>query len=375
MPERSPPPEPTPIDWSRFNSLFEDILNAQQKEIGQVNIIIAGDTGVGKSTLVNAVFGEDLAKTGMGTPVTEQAFWYSRTNFPLRILDTRGLETEQFSITLKAIEEEIVRANRSPSASDHVHIAWLCISGALPRVQNSHITLCRLFNKCGVPVVVVITQHGMHPDFPKLVPDLFTKGSPERSGRVEHVIPVRALPFPGSQEIFGLRELVDATFLTLPEAAKNAFARVQIINLDKKRESARKVVLGAATTAAGLGAFPVAADVLTLVPLQIGMIIGISLRFGIEVQKDRFIAFATSVVGCASATFFGRWISGVLLRFIPGLGWAINGAVAASITQALGEAYTLFLYQFVLRTGKLPTLDQIMTEFPDFWNKDPGSRA
>ena len=35
------------------------------------NIAVIGRTGAGKSTLINKVFGSDLAKTGVGLPVSD----------------------------------------------------------------------------------------------------------------------------------------------------------------------------------------------------------------------------------------------------------------------------------------------------------------
>ena len=41
------------------------------KNLNTLNIIVAGKTGVGKSTLINSVFREKLAETGIGKPVTQ----------------------------------------------------------------------------------------------------------------------------------------------------------------------------------------------------------------------------------------------------------------------------------------------------------------
>ena len=46
----------------------EELENMKNRS---ANIIIAGKTGVGKSTLINAIFGEKLAATGIGAPVTQ----------------------------------------------------------------------------------------------------------------------------------------------------------------------------------------------------------------------------------------------------------------------------------------------------------------
>lgn len=53
------------IAQEAINAIVEKIKN-----LNTLNIIVAGKTGVGKSTLINSVFKEKLAETGMGKPVT-----------------------------------------------------------------------------------------------------------------------------------------------------------------------------------------------------------------------------------------------------------------------------------------------------------------
>jgi len=54
------------------NALLQETTK-HLRSIGAVNILVAGQTGVGKSTLVNSVFGEEFAATSAGSPVTQHA--------------------------------------------------------------------------------------------------------------------------------------------------------------------------------------------------------------------------------------------------------------------------------------------------------------
>ena len=51
---------PTPADdW--FGRAFTKAWRDKSEEIGRFNLAIFGKTGVGKSTLVNAIFGTEIA--------------------------------------------------------------------------------------------------------------------------------------------------------------------------------------------------------------------------------------------------------------------------------------------------------------------------
>ena len=59
-------------DSEHVTSIIERSIREATDEIGTFNILIAGRTGVGKSTLINEVFQGRLATTGQGKPVTER---------------------------------------------------------------------------------------------------------------------------------------------------------------------------------------------------------------------------------------------------------------------------------------------------------------
>ena len=60
-------------DGTDFKSLVGDEIKAALGRLGRMNLLLVGKTGTGKSSLVNAVFGDDVAETGVGRPVTSSA--------------------------------------------------------------------------------------------------------------------------------------------------------------------------------------------------------------------------------------------------------------------------------------------------------------
>ena len=57
------------------------------------NVLVIGNSGVGKSTLINAVLGEERALTGYGiSGTTNELEIYESEELPFRVIDTIGFE-------------------------------------------------------------------------------------------------------------------------------------------------------------------------------------------------------------------------------------------------------------------------------------------
>jgi uncharacterized protein (DUF697 family)/GTP-binding protein EngB required for normal cell division len=347
------------LDRDRLTAILDEALKAQQRKLGKINIIVAGRTGTGKSTLINAVFGEEFAQTAMGRPVTQNATWYERDGHPLRILDTKGLETSEYAQTWDALRSEIAKGRSSADPRQHIHVGWVCVQEPALRFEDAEQKLVEALKEQGIPTIVVVTKHGMFPEFQEEIAKL--------APMADAIVPVRALPMRGFSSTAGLTELVQATFRLLPSAVQSAFVAAQNIDFEMKTADARKIITGAASAAGAAAAIPLPfSDAVTIVPIQVGMIVGISLRFGVEGTGNSLLPLASSIIGCVAATAAGRIIVGQLLKLLPG-GSLVNAGVAAALTAGLGEAYLAFLLTFYRSAGRAPRVDEIAGGFGDFW--------
>jgi len=339
----------------------EAVKNA--KDMPRVNVLIAGRSGVGKSTLINAVFSDSLATTGQGKPVTQNTRAYEKEGVPITIFDTRGLEMKEFEQTLRELVDYVRQRAKSNDPSEHIHVVWVCIAEDGRRVEDAEILLHdQLANHA--PVLGVITKARMDKGFRADVQTLLPEAA--------QVVRVRAireeLDDDHILEPMGLDTLVEATLELVPEAHKRAFVAAQQASLKLKAKEAQKVVMGAAAIASVVGASPIPfSDAVLLVPVQVGMLAGISAVFGLNVTAGFLSTLVTAAAGGAGLTLAGRALVTNILKFLPGIGTLAGGAIAATtagaLTVALGEAYIAALLVVLQRTsGTLPDPDELARE-------------
>ncbi|QDE33522.1 DUF697 domain-containing protein [Microbacterium foliorum] len=338
---------------------FRTQWKEQADEIGRFNLAIFGKTGVGKSTLINAIFGEEVAPTGVGDPVTMDEHLYIHRSGFLGLLDTRGLEIGKDTDELiKELSEYLKRMRQQP-LREQIHVAWYCVRSTDRRFEDTEAEFIRRLHALDLPVVAVLTQvqsraGEYHTDALALADHIAALDLPIVGGRPILVMST-ADDFTGQVQ-HGLTNLVDATFRAAPEGVEAAFAAAQKVDLARKRKQAQTAVRAAATAALTVGAIPIpVADAGVLVPIQLGMMARVAAIYGVRVDTASIAATAATVAVSAA----GRSAVAGLLKLIPGagtlVGGVISGAVASSFTLAIGYAWSVVCGE--LTQGRLRGVD------------------
>src|ERR1041384_3099123 len=106
-----------------LGKIIRQKVEEAMRERGHATVLIAGRSGVGKSTLINAVFQGNLARTGQGKPVTQEIREYTKPGMPIALIDSRGLELERYRETLGELQKLVHARQRETDPNRHVHAA------------------------------------------------------------------------------------------------------------------------------------------------------------------------------------------------------------------------------------------------------------
>lgn len=316
--------------------------------------MILGKTGVGKSTLINNMFNQKMAESGVGKPVTDKIRKIEKPDFALAIYDTPGLELDGDNAVDNLLNEvigEIEFGLKSEDISKAIHCIWYCISTPSHRFEQAEIDFLKKFldgtRAYSVPVIVILTQSFSKNDAKVLKGEIEKENLP-----IVNVVPVLAEDYDIDEDYiakaYGLDKLSEIMNNVIPEAVRKTFIAIQCVNLELKKGKAQAVVAASAAAAAATGAVPIPfSDAALLVPEQIAMLSGITAVFGISMEKAALAAIISGTIGTAGVTVLGKTVVSSLLKLIPGVGsvvgGAISGATAAALTAALGEAYIIIL--------------------------------
>lgn len=337
------------IDTDKIAQEAIDAIAEKIKNLNTLNIIVAGKTGVGKSTLINAVFRDKLAETGMGKPVTDHMRKISKKGIPLAIYDTKGFELgrDVQQQVKQEVMETISKGLATQDINKAIHCIWYCIDTASNRVEPEEIEWLKELSKenqiTQVPIIVVLTQ-----SFSKKNADAMRKMILNENLDVVQVVPVLAEDYEIDEAYvarsYGLDMLIHVMGEALPDELMDTLQNVQIASLAEKKKRAQAAIATATLAAAGEGAASIPfSDCALLIPTQLGMIASITVIFGFDVNKSILTAFLSSTLGSGGATLLGKTVVSNLVKLIPGVGTIAGGAISAAtagvLTAALGEAY------------------------------------
>ncbi|MDQ1176205.1 GTPase family protein [Microbacterium sp. SORGH_AS_0421] len=355
---------------------FIEASSEAKSRYGRFNLAIVGASGVGKSSLVNAVFGRDWAKVGRGLPVTRGVHFYSDES--LGIWDVEGFEIGSPIPPDQQLRNHLDAIAAHPG--DHqISVVWYCVKANDDRLTPADIAMIRELDARGLPVILVLTKvdwiknpitghQSVAKDVEAFVDWLNDPVDANTGERLR--IPYRQVILTSTRDKHGkgkghgLGDLVTQTLELAPERDKDAFRIAQRLNLPWKREMARPIIAAAAAAAAGAASVPLpVSDAVTLAPIQLTMMGRIAAIYDLEVKTmlsaGALAQFGVQVAGRALATSF--------LKLIPGAGIVVNAAVAGALTAATGESWLKICE--LLHTGKIDVrkLDQEWAKYaPNF---------
>jgi len=255
---------------------FQDSFSECVSNVQKPNVLVAGVTGAGKSSLVNAVFGSAVAAVGDGVPVTDHFLRIEPVDKPVVVYDSKGLEDGHHEEFIRDTRQFFEHFRAKPLLRDHIHVVWYVINAACGRFEpfeerlirevfaptpvifilnksdvasanqlqdlESTIERHRFDNSRGVYRIVADRKNYSQSWCPKCSSDdvTFKKNTHELlcedCGHCE-VIKTR----------LHLGLLIETTAHLLPDLAKEAFLFAQVESLQEKDKRARELVISYAT--------------------------------------------------------------------------------------------------------------------------------
>ncbi|OUA54988.1 GTPase [Bacillus thuringiensis] len=356
------------------NKEINDVI-AGFKERRPPRLILVGRTGVGKSSLINAIFGKYIAKT---SPVEIGTNQLSRYNYEIdgdilfEVIDTRGI-AESTNEKETTAEEDFKNA-----IEDFDPDAVLFLSDATERARMDEDVdyIKKLYKEIGteIPLVTVLTHvDDLEPSRIK-EPYKYTSSKlrniQDKKAQMEKllknsnvacstVIPVSTyiewnkedphlLSVQEQQELtidfdgrYNIDELIDFLENNIDFRASIYLMMTARIDTAIKKIS-NLIINGFSIASSTIALTPIPfSDIAILVPLQLILVIFIAYLSGSDIDKDTAKEFLLSIGGVGALGYglrtFAQQGSKLLNLVLPGSGSAVSGTLAFSGTYAIGK--------------------------------------
>jgi uncharacterized protein (DUF697 family)/GTP-binding protein EngB required for normal cell division len=336
------------------------------------NVLVIGNSGVGKSTLINAVLGEKKAETGWGSKgTTKELAIFESNEIPFRIIDSIGFEPSIIKefLAINAVKKWSKESAKEGKEDNQINVIWFCVEGTSSKLFPKAIKdLSRATSMWeSVPVIVTITKSYSVPEREKniqMVNSAFAKQK-RYSKNLRRVIPVVAETYVLNDTAYaapeGITELIDATNELMPEGVKAGAVDIATFKLSRKRAMAHGVVGTSTAMAVTVGAIPIPfPDAAVLGPIEVLEVNTLAQIYGIN-KTEESKPFLNSIIEVGAVSVVAKQAI-VALKAIPGVNLGasvLNAIIAGCIVAALGEGTIYAFEQVYLGKKSLADIDWV----------------
>lgn len=349
---------------------IENIWDDIQKNCLTLKILMCGKTGVGKTSVVNALIGEEVGKVSAdAAPCTKtncKDLLWSTEMGDISITDVPGFG-EANAPTIDGVDYEQNIRNLAKDA----HILLMVIKGDDKALELEENFLKKWKNDeklCKIPVLIVVNQidkmkpvrvwdpENLNLDHPSNEKERYIKSYidylstlPTFSsyGYLGRIIPVSAGEYTGDLT-YGIDKLKKQINDNIPDMLKLIIEREHI----SKEEKINKIInyYSFAAGSAAIQPIPLI-DSAFLAPIQVAMVIHIGKIHKIKITKG----IAGGLVSAIGLSFLGNILFISLVSFFPGIKQLLGPAIAYSLTYTSG-----LIVNELFSTGNLnPTKEQL----------------
>ena len=365
-----PVPSNQPVQQSPNGQVYTGVVE-------KPNVVVIGNSGVGKSTLINSLFQSYVAETSIGEATTKQLRVYESEGLGFRIIDTIGFEPGLLnqSKAISAIRKWSRDSIKNDDATHQINMIWYCIDGTSRKMFKKNIDMLAHATSVwkSVPIIVVITKSYSKPERAENVRMVYNafKNHKKLSENLKAIVPVVATTYKIDTDLNinvtpdGLGELLTETVKFLPEGVNASIVDKNYFYLNQKRAMAHSVVGASALAGLTVGLVPIPfPDGTILTPLEVGEIKSLSKIYGVEFDKNTELI--QTIINAGTAGIIAKTALNAI-KAIPGLniaGDVLNGIVAGVIVAALGEG-SVYIFEQIYTGQKSVTDTEWVKKFLD----------